>query len=85
MTRYKVSSLPLIPSVVHQLANYPGIENVDFSSVITMNSGAAYLPPELGKKLTRLVKADLDMMEGYGMSEAVRLTMHALREMCGRC
>ncbi|KAH9480790.1 putative 4-coumarate--CoA ligase 2 [Psilocybe cubensis] len=68
--RYKVSSLPLIPSVVHQLANYPGIENADFSSVVAMNSGAAYLPPELGQKLTKLVKVDLDLMEGYGMSEA---------------
>lgn len=56
--RYKVSNLPLIPSVVHQLVHYPGIDKVDFSSVQSMNSGAAYLPPELGDKLAKLVPDD---------------------------
>lgn len=55
MARYKVSALGLIPSVVHQLVNHPGIENVDFSSVQSVISGAAYLPPELGDKMAKLI------------------------------
>ncbi|KAF8962987.1 hypothetical protein BDZ97DRAFT_1758944 [Flammula alnicola] len=58
------------PSVVHQLVNHPGIEKADFSSVLYMNSGAAYLPPELHEKMTRLVPSEAQFGEGYGMSEA---------------
>ncbi|KJA14497.1 hypothetical protein HYPSUDRAFT_150348 [Hypholoma sublateritium FD-334 SS-4] len=56
--KYKVSALGLIPSVVHQLVNHPGIENVDFSSVKFMGSGAAYLPPELGDKMVKLLPSE---------------------------
>ncbi|KAF8800324.1 acetyl-CoA synthetase-like protein [Phlegmacium glaucopus] len=66
--KYKVSILTLIPSVVHQLVNHPGIEKADFSSVLSIRSGAAYLPKELSSKLTSFAK-DASFMEGYGMSE----------------
>ncbi|KAF9459208.1 hypothetical protein BDZ94DRAFT_1268837 [Collybia nuda] len=68
--KYRVSSIGLIPSVVHQLVNHPSIHKVDFSSVQFMGSGAAYLPPELSAKLTSLVPKDATFTEGYGMSEA---------------
>ncbi|KAF5317551.1 hypothetical protein D9619_013140 [Psilocybe cf. subviscida] len=68
--RYQVSTLMLIPSVVHQLVHHPGIEKVDFSSVLHVNSGAAYLPPELADKLQSLIPAQAQFGEGYGMSEA---------------
>ncbi|KAJ3506882.1 hypothetical protein NLJ89_g6614 [Agrocybe chaxingu] len=68
--KYKVTTLTLIPSVVHQIVNHPGIENVDFSSVLTMGSGAAYLPPELATRLEKLVPGETKFNEGYGMSEA---------------
>ncbi|KIM41001.1 hypothetical protein M413DRAFT_19093 [Hebeloma cylindrosporum] len=68
--RYHVTSLTLIPSVVHQLVNHPGIEKADFSSVLSMNSGAAYLPPELGEKMSSLMPKETIFSEGYGMSEA---------------
>ncbi|KAF9046143.1 amp dependent CoA ligase [Panaeolus papilionaceus] len=67
--QYKVSSLTLIPSVVHQLVNYPAIEKIDFSSVQFMGSGAAYLPPELGAKMAKLLPSEAHVTEGYGMSE----------------
>ncbi|KAF9564169.1 acetyl-CoA synthetase-like protein [Agrocybe pediades] len=68
--RYKISSLTLIPSVVHQLVNHPAIEKADFSTVLSVGSGAAYLPPELGEKMSKLLPAEAQFMEGYGMSEA---------------
>ncbi|KAG5652306.1 hypothetical protein H0H81_005456 [Sphagnurus paluster] len=68
--KYRVTAIALIPSVVHQLINYPGIEKVDLSSIQTMGSGAAYLPPEMGEKLSTLIPRDATLTEGYGMSEA---------------
>jgi acyl-CoA synthetase (AMP-forming)/AMP-acid ligase II len=62
--RYRITSLGLIPSVVHQLVNHPGIEKIDFSSVQSMGSGAAYLPPELAAKLTAIAPKDATFLEG---------------------
>jgi len=62
----------LVPSVVHQMVNHSGIEKADFSSVLNANSGAAYLPPELGEKISSLMPKESYFSEGYGMSEAVR-------------
>ncbi|GLB38764.1 putative AMP-binding enzyme C-terminal domain [Lyophyllum shimeji] len=68
--KYKITSVALIPSVVHQLVNYPGIDKVDLSSIQSMGSGAAYLPPELAAKLQALIPQSANFTEGYGMSEA---------------
>ena len=62
--RYKVSFLALIPSIVHQLVHYPGIEKADFSSINTVGSGAAYLPPELGAKMTSLIPGQSKFVDG---------------------
>lgn len=67
--KYKITTLTLIPSVVHQIVNYPGIHKADLSSIRAMNNGAAYLSPELANKLTRLVSQETIFSEGYGMSE----------------
>ncbi|KAF7768672.1 hypothetical protein Agabi119p4_7915 [Agaricus bisporus var. burnettii] len=66
--RYKVSSLALVPSIVHQLVNYPGIEKADLSSVQSSGSGGAYLPPELSSKFSSIIP-NANFMEGYGLSE----------------
>ena len=70
ISKYKVSSLTLIPSVVHQMVNHPGIEKADLSSVQSVGSGAAYMPPELADKMAALIPKDAVFGEGYGMSEA---------------
>lgn len=62
--KYHVSNLMLIPSVVHQLVHHPGVEKVDFSSVLGVNSGAAYLPPELADKMQSLIPAQALFGEG---------------------
>ncbi|KAG2009620.1 AMP dependent CoA ligase [Coprinopsis cinerea AmutBmut pab1-1] len=67
--KYKVSVIALIPSIVHQLVHHPDIEKVDLSSVTSLGSGAAYLPPELAEKLSRLLPKQSHFSEGYGMSE----------------
>ena len=64
MNRYKITMLALIPSIVHQLVHHPGIEKIDFSSVTTIASGAAYLPPELGAKFHSLVPRESKFVDG---------------------
>lgn len=75
--KYKVSVLMLIPSVVHQLINHPGVEKRDFSSVSVIRCGAAYLPPEMSQKLVSLAPKEVTLLEGYGMSE---LTIGAISQ-----
>ncbi|KAJ3980433.1 hypothetical protein F5890DRAFT_1541611 [Lentinula detonsa] len=67
--KYRVTSFPLIPSVVHQLMNHPRISSVDLSSLRSVGSGAAYLPPPLADKFKALMPKESLVTEGYGMSE----------------
>ncbi|KAF8349615.1 hypothetical protein F5887DRAFT_878405 [Amanita rubescens] len=68
--KYKITTLTLIPSTVHQLVHHPKTAKTDLSSVVALNSGAAYLSPELKDKLTALSPAKVRFAEGYGMSES---------------
>lgn len=54
----------MIPSLIHQLVNHPKIHQADLSSVVHMNSGAAYLPPELAAKMASLGPKNLLFTEG---------------------
>lgn len=56
--------MALIPSVVHQLVNYPDIHKADLSTIQSMGSGAAYLPPELAAKLSAIVPKNSTFTEG---------------------
>ncbi|KAF8887155.1 hypothetical protein BD779DRAFT_1786298 [Infundibulicybe gibba] len=64
VSKFRVTHLSLIPSIVHQLVNYPRIHEADFSSVMTMTCGAAYLPAELNVKMSALVPKDTVFLEG---------------------
>lgn len=75
--RYRVQVMPLIPSAIHQMVNNPLFTKLDLSTLVSVSSGAAYLPPELNKKFMAVVKSVSTMMEGYGMSEQ---TLSAIRK-----
>jgi acyl-CoA synthetase (AMP-forming)/AMP-acid ligase II len=62
--RWRVSTIGLVPSMVYQLANYPGIAKADFSSLERVNSGGAYLAPEVAETFLRIVPQGATMMEG---------------------
>ena len=53
-TRYRITALFLIPSVVHQLVNSPKMKKADLSSVLFIGSGAAYLPDSLARQMSRM-------------------------------
>ena len=69
--RWKISFLPLVPSMILQLVNSPQWEETDTSSIESTASGAALLPPDLSAKFQSKIKSN--MYHGYGTSEAVRV------------
>jgi len=71
MSRWKVTFVPLVPSMVLQLVNTPEWEKTDTSTVETVTCGSALLPPELNAKIASKVKRTVT--QGYGLSECVRV------------
>ena len=57
--------------MILQLANTPEWEKADTSTIDTLASGAAFLPPELRAKLQSKMNAII--IQGYGLSESVRV------------
>ncbi|KAK0204602.1 hypothetical protein DFS33DRAFT_1373337 [Desarmillaria ectypa] len=84
--KYHVTNIALIPSVVYQIANYPKLNKQDLKSVKTVGCGAAYLPKELADKFLTTLPPDVELTEGYGMSEATiaALTLPASGSLEGR-
>ncbi|KAJ7160267.1 hypothetical protein C8R46DRAFT_1177911 [Mycena filopes] len=68
-SRYHATHLTLIPSAVHQLVNHPDTKKSDLTSVLLLNSGAAYLPPELAKQMSTHLETAAQISQGYGLSE----------------
>ena len=50
-----MTTIALVPSVVHQIVNYPGLIPTDLSSIENVGIGGAHLPPELAMKFSKLV------------------------------
>ena len=69
--KYQVTSLSMVPSMAHQLATHAKLRKVNLDGILSINTGAAYLPPELRNKLTQRAKNVISLTEGYGMSECV--------------
>jgi len=76
-SRWKVSMLPLVPSMIHQLVNSAEWAKTDTSSIETTASAAAFLPPELNVRFQS--KLNSTFFQGYGSSEAVRARLFASR------
>ncbi|KAF9648196.1 acetyl-CoA synthetase-like protein [Thelephora ganbajun] len=78
--KWKITMVPLVPSMILQLVDSPEWEKTDTSSVETAASGAAFLPPELRAKFQSKVKSAL--FQGYGSSESTLSIAGTLRENC---
>ncbi|MGB5909887.1 MAG: AMP-binding protein [Promethearchaeia archaeon] len=65
--KYKPNLMLGVPTMFINLLNYPGSENVDFSSLKYANVGAGSLPAEIFKAWKE--KTGFEMGEGYGLSE----------------
>jgi len=83
--KYRVTGLALIPSIIHTMLHSPQFNNpsLDLSSITSMGSGAAYLPPSMARKFASYFpnliqefpasgstsKGDTRVSTGWGMSE----------------
>ncbi|KAI0699126.1 hypothetical protein BC835DRAFT_1405225 [Cytidiella melzeri] len=75
--KYHVNWIYFIPSAIHQIVHHPLVKKIDWSSVSSVGSGAAHLPPVLGQMLLKYAKNAPMVGEGYGMSEQ---TLSAARQ-----
>ncbi|KAF5348473.1 hypothetical protein D9756_009593 [Leucocoprinus leucothites] len=69
ITRFKATSLSMVPSMWYQLVNHPEFANTDFSTIFAVHSGAAHLPKEISSKVLERTPSNNFFSEGYGMSE----------------
>ncbi|KAH7923339.1 acetyl-CoA synthetase-like protein [Leucogyrophana mollusca] len=67
--KYRVTSIYLVPSLVHQLVHHPRFATADFSTVQVVQCGAAYLPAQLADQFRARIPSVERVGEGYGMSE----------------
>ena len=72
MERHRVSLFYAVPPVLLALTNYADLRKHDFSSVRYIMSGAAPLPPEIGRRMQELT--GVQVLQGYGLTEASPLT-----------
>lgn len=65
---YKVSSFSVVPAMVYAMFHHPKSEKYNLSSLKTLSSGSAPLPEAL--RIGFKEKLNVDVLEGYGLSEA---------------
>jgi long-chain acyl-CoA synthetase len=70
--RYRVTLFPAVPASYQAICNYPGVEQLDLSSVKLCNSGSAPLPVEVLRRFEELTGAKIS--EGYGLTETSPVT-----------
>ncbi|MHB9755973.1 class I adenylate-forming enzyme family protein [Streptomyces sp. BYX5S] len=75
---YGVTSVPGSPALFHALLALPGVEDLDLSSVRSVNSGAAPVDTDTVRRLGALFP-NATIVEGYGLTEAtMALAAHPL-------
>ncbi|KAK7030859.1 hypothetical protein VNI00_013968 [Paramarasmius palmivorus] len=74
--KYKVTQLPLVPSMMHQLINldHPNLKEA-MGSIRSAVAGAAYASDELQAKFKERVSSNLVFAVGFGMTELVCAAM----------
>jgi bile acid-coenzyme A ligase len=71
--RYRISTFTATPTMLQRIADLPGIENRDLSSIEWILQGAAPMPPSLVHRWATLIGAERVVM-AYGMTEALGIT-----------
>jgi bile acid-coenzyme A ligase len=71
--RHRISAFNCTPTMLKRIADIPGIEKRDLSSIEWFTQGAAPMPPYLVHRWAELIGPDRVIM-AYGMSEGLGLT-----------
>ena len=72
ITKHRVTLLPAVPAMFNAINNFPGVQDMDLSSVKSCFSGSAPLPIDVQTKFERMTGAKI--VEGFGMSETSPVT-----------
>ncbi|KAG2147416.1 uncharacterized protein EDB93DRAFT_1104094 [Suillus bovinus] len=67
--KYRITTLILVPSLLHQLVHHSRSKTTDMDSVKEIMCGAAHLPPQLANQVCARFKDIPRITDGYGMSE----------------
>ncbi|KAG1735179.1 hypothetical protein EDB19DRAFT_1110705 [Suillus lakei] len=76
--KYRITTISLVPSLVHQLVHHPRFKTADLNSIKGIGSGAAHLPPQLAAQLCARFPGMERISEGYGLSEFTLVAMKPL-------
>jgi bile acid-coenzyme A ligase len=71
--RHRVSTFTATPTMLKRIAEVPGIDGRDLSSIEWILQGAAPMPPSLVERWIELIGAERIVM-AYGMTEAIGIT-----------
>jgi len=71
--RHRITTFTATPTMLQRIADLPGIEQRDLSSLVWVLQGAAVIPPSLVHRWIELIGAERLYM-AYGMTEGLGLT-----------
>ena len=72
ITKHRVTLFPGVPALFNAINNFPGIENLDMTSVKSCFSGSAPIAKDVQEKFEALTNSTI--IEGFGMSETSPVT-----------
>jgi bile acid-coenzyme A ligase len=72
--RHRVSTFTATPTMLQRIADLPGVDGRDFSSIDWILQGAAPMPPSLVHRWIGFIGAERIIM-AYGMTESVGITV----------
>ena len=72
ITKHKVTLFPGVPALFNAINIFPGVENLDMTSVKSCFSGSAPIAKDVQEKFEALTKSTI--IEGFGMSETSPVT-----------
>jgi bile acid-coenzyme A ligase len=70
---HRITTFTATPTMLQRMADVPGIDDRDLSSIVWIQQGAAPMPPSLVHRWAGLIGAEKLIM-AYGMTEAVGIT-----------
>jgi long-chain acyl-CoA synthetase len=72
ISKHKVTLFPALPAMFNAINNYPGVDDIDLSSVKACFSGSAPLSEDVQRRFEDLTRSKI--VEGFGMTETSPVT-----------
>jgi bile acid-coenzyme A ligase len=71
--RHRITTFTATPTMLQRMADLPGVDDRDLSSLVWITQGAAPMPPSLVHRWSGLIGAERIVM-AYGMTEGIGVT-----------